>query len=73
MCNGNCKNCSNKKEVQYSVYEEMDIDGRLEIVYLQWNQATFETLEEAEETRIYLQPDFLNKLRVVVESKEIIK
>ena len=68
-----CNHCFNKKEAQYSVYEEIDLDGRLELVFIQDNPAIFETLEEAEETRMYLQPEYDNRLRVVVETKEIIK
>lgn len=74
MCNGNCGNCPNRNnEVQYSVYEEMDIDGRLELVFIQDNPAIFDTIEEAQETRIYLQPDYENRLRIVRETKERLK
>lgn len=58
--------------VQYRLMEELELDGELSLVFLQDNEVVSEDLEEIEEMRIYLQPDYDNRLLIVKETQEII-
>lgn len=56
--------------VQYRLMEELELDGELTPVFLQDNEVVSEDLDEIEEMRIYLQPDYSNKLVIIKETQE---
>lgn len=58
--------------VQYRLMEELELDGELTPIFLQDNEVISEDVDEIEEMRIYLQPDYENKLIVIKETQEII-
>jgi len=69
MCTGNCKP-NNKFNIQYALMEEISLNGDLTAVFLQDNEVISDLLDEINEMKIYLQPEYVNRLIVVRKTQE---